>query len=111
MSGELGKGDVVVATTDQEPFPPWYEYHVTKGDRGIVSAVVTVRTRGVPGCLCGSPFGLKVEPFSLLDDLAWCACQWRKIGGSQADTVRRFAEDLNLGKPLTPAKTPEPEIA
>lgn len=104
--GTIQPGDVVEAVRDirrRQDGGPLLEIAVPKGTRAVVRGLLSLPWLCT---YCGSSDGLDVgrlRPSAL--------CAWRKIGGSQADTVRRFAEDLAVSKPLTPAKTPEPEIA
>lgn len=114
MSSELGRGDVVCAIRD-ESAGGGCPLAIKSGDRVVV---LEVRALPNPGCLpCGichdlPERGLALDlPFDPDESWGlWCPCNWRKIGGSRADTVRRFAEDLQVSKPLdtpVPAKTPE----
>lgn len=76
---DVGPGDVV-------------EHLVTKGRHVVhrIGAEASRCTRGIDAC------GLVSVPFyhATCPDIPRCPHHWRKIGGSQADTVRRFAEDL-----------------
>lgn len=89
MTTDIGKGDVVVAVYNMK------QHGVLAGDRDIVAQVVDgigicrhcaqAKTRGLI---------LEKHPLTQRGAWAWCLCGWRKVGGSQADTVALFAPYL-----------------
>lgn len=98
MTTDIGPGDVVSArapaTYNDAPIPP--------GTRTVVVALGPDGQRTEPHCckLARRPDrGLVLKDFPMGDDSTWCPCVWRKIGGSQADTVARFRESLNVRSP------------
>lgn len=116
MSTDLGKGDVVAAVSDLSVIGAWTAtgrpYVVKAGQRAIVAE--TVHTAGACCTVCGRPphlVGLKLEEYPLRPGVLFCPCEWRKIGGSEAETVARFAHHLTpaLGRasrPRAPARVP-----
>jgi hypothetical protein len=101
---DLGKGDVVAAVQDLDVPARWTghgEYHVRVGQRAIV---VEVRQPCGFCTRCGHKpdlVGLRLEEYPLVRGVLWCPCEWRKIGGSEADTVAQFAGYLKT-EILTP---------
>ena len=92
MSEAIGSGDVV-ERLDLDGVWGW-----RPGDRAIVFGVVP-RTK--PFCeACGSSAGdaLVLHPAPDSGTGAWCSLHWRRLGGSRADTVGRFAEHLTPQK-------------
>jgi hypothetical protein len=85
MTTDIGPGDVVEALIACDH---WL-YSFPASTRATVGELNLRRC----DC-CGYPFGLVLVEYPL-NVGGWCARHWRKIGGSKADTVRRFAEDLN----------------
>ena len=96
--GDIGYGDVVEAIHD------FYCDPIKRGNRRrVVGFTATDATcwhcREVKG-LHG--IGLYLDPSEPY--IKWCPNHWRKVGGSQADTSRLFAEDLIIKVPeLEPA--------
>lgn len=101
---DIGIGDVVEATSDMP------DSGVSKGDRDIVRAL-WVGEGICRGCGEFSGKGLVLaghEPAG--GAVSWHTCGWRKVGGSQADTIRRIRErlqnipsveyDIPIGGPL-----------
>lgn len=94
MSDDIGPGDVVEAVKrmigDRTNRP-----YVSVGQRAVVRSLLTTP----PACrACKGEESYILEGIS--SNLLFCVCGWRKIGGSQADTIRRFAEDLNVRLPV-----------
>ncbi len=88
MSDDIGPGDVVEAVINDGP--------VKVGDRTTVVEISIFSNYTT--CICGlSGVGMRLRDFELPNPTwRWCPCGWRKIGGSRADIVRRFAEDLTV---------------
>jgi hypothetical protein len=105
MSADLGKDDVVEAVRDLVGEVAGHRIEVRRGDR---ATVVRVRSSTWLICPCDGPFGLVLQEYPLPEAYGstwqWCACGWRKVGGSQADTVRRFVEELNRAPVLEPVE-------
>lgn len=95
MADDIGVGDVVSAVRSERRLRTGW---VVAGQRQVVLAIAVGRSNQPCG-FCGQPFqgrallALDLDPQGYGN---WCPCGWRKIGGSRSDTVRRFAEDLNL---------------
>lgn len=103
MSTDIGPGDVVEAIRDirrRVNNGPLLEITVAKGERHVVLAVAAFRLFGCT--YCGGFDAIDVGLSG-----AACICGWKKIGGSEADTLRLFAEDLNAA-PVEPERTPQP---
>lgn len=93
MADDIGPGDVVEAIRDASA--PEFGVSVHRGDRHMIAAVEDVPARYSVCRLCNDPLA---QALHFTDDAPMnflhCSCIWRKIGGSRAETVRRFAEDL-----------------
>lgn len=112
MSDDIGKGDVVVARSNlavgcQWTAPGRGDYHIQAGQRAVVEAVR--KARGTcSNCTCTDLSGLRLVEYPLVEYAMWCPCEWKKLGGSQADTVAQFSAALSATpKLLIPAKTPK----
>lgn len=82
MSADIGPGDVM--------------QHISKGDRRVVLEVIVPRVPSLcPQCGQVNSWVLSLSGKPTLS----CPRVWRKLGGSKADTVLRFAEDLNVSEP------------
>ena len=98
MADDIGPGDVVERVDLSDS--------VLCGTRAIVLAVISPSEldpceacdKDGPGLVLSVPNAAGYE--------AWCIYHWRKIGGSQADTVRLFTEDLNIKAPAAPELEP-----
>ena len=88
---DIGPGDVVERLTD-------HRYGLVKaGERFVVERIGTATGR-CPACRDAACLHLRgVLPSPGRD--GWSPCKWKKIGGSQADTIRTFAEDLSVKPP------------
>lgn len=95
---DIGPGDVVERVDHHRA--------VDAGTRAIVLELIPPTT-GRPwwrctNCGAFSKLGLVLSVTHPVNP-SWCPNHWRKIGGSRADTVRRFAEDLTPAKPKVDA--------
>lgn len=101
-AGEIGPGDVVEATRDlPAQFGDTVICVAPKGARAVVLGV-----SGPGWCNCRPDCcGLDLEGWPLPRHMHWCPCGWRKVGGSQVDTVRQFEDALRQCSPreLEPA--------
>jgi len=96
---EIGVGDVLEARCDIAAFGGGPAV-VHKGDRATVIAIHDMHRLDHICMLVRRPLGVSLREFPQRTPNAyWCPCRWKKIGGSRADTVRRFAEDLTPAKP------------
>lgn len=90
MSDDIGVGDVVERIKGS---PRRSRYVVAGVDPGL--------------WVC--PYGCKycssiwIDPDPIMNGRPYAACAFRKIGGSQTDTVRRFTEDLTPARPTVDA--------
>ena len=88
MSNDIGPGDVVEVIRSAQQNPNRWPV----GSRHIVHGLGWPKPELVNSCrVCGQRalVVLATDPSG-----PWCICGLRKIGGSQADTVQRFAERL-----------------
>jgi hypothetical protein len=91
---DLGKGDVVAAVHDVSVAGVWTghgDYNIKAGQRAIVEEV-----RQCLGTCTGcshkpAVIGIRLVEYPLERWVLWCPCEWRRIGGSEADHVARFA--------------------
>ena len=89
---DIGPGDVVEAVrdvvgVDRQGVGFW----ISKGFRRVVSAVGLSGADPHQGCFsCGETKRFVQLENALEGEWLWCLCGFRKIGGSQADTVARF---------------------
>jgi hypothetical protein len=91
MSEDIGVNDVVERIDDESPPSPVWRL----GDRARVLGVKSGGHHLTCGqCGATGPAGLFLDPHPSGVLGAWCINHWRKIGGSAADTVRLFVEDL-----------------
>lgn len=100
---DIGPGDVVEAV-----FPAYVGsfltgraegYRIKVGDRAIVSALTTVgRFSQCDNCGDKSQRGLLLKEYPLREAVAWCFCEWRRVGPTRAELSKRFAEDLRQGE-------------
>lgn len=104
---DLGNRDVVEAVHDVDVPARWTggngAYAIRRGQRATVIEVRSCHGR-CTDCGCqGGIFGLRLAEFPLAPYVLWCPCEWRKIGGSQADTVAQFAGHLGAPKERKPS--------
>lgn len=84
MADDIGPGDVL--------------QHIGTGRRCIVEEVVGGAQLLCIGCMRTETFGLHFVGV-IRNEQPHCPNHWRKIGGSRADTIRQFSEDLNTKTP------------
>jgi hypothetical protein len=96
MSDDIGPGDVVEALHGAHT-RNWWE----AGDRAVVTAIHP--SRKLPCGACGQYSPGFNSTARAPQYWLHCLCGWRKIGGSQAQTVSRFAEDLSPARPKVDA--------
>lgn len=92
MSADIGPGDVVEAVTN---YP---DHGLRYGDRKIVARIAPW-TGTCTTLRCGQTTGFSLVGVGLAPGECFCPCGWRKIGPGREETVRRFAEDLNVQAP------------
>jgi hypothetical protein len=97
MTADIGKGDVVAATSYHpaqgvlQPYPVW------KGDRAVVTGL---HENDVVCTGCGDRGrGFYLDRFPLPSDVSWCPCGWRKIGPGREEIAALFAADLTARRP------------
>jgi hypothetical protein len=115
MTADLGKDDVVEAIGDMHVVALWTapgmgDYQIDAGQRATV-----VEVRCVAGyCTrCGhqpDAAGLVLAEYPLIDRVRWCPCEWKKIGGSQADHVSQFAQHLRGVPAPLPILAPDKRV-
>lgn len=103
---DIGPWDVVEAIKDMSITAPMTggrgPYVIARGQRATVEKLITERSSICAVCGDTKGPGLLLVEYPLGQGIAWCPCEWRKIGGSQADHVRWFAEYLKA-KPVVPS--------
>ncbi len=108
MMTDIGKGDVVAAIHDMSVSVFWAApghgpYVIAAGQRAIVAEVCHA---GQVCTGCGATnnlTGLILEEYPMRPCVAWCPCEWKKLGPSQDETVAQFAKHLIK----QPNRTPE----
>lgn len=101
---DIGRGDVVEATMDMSVTAAFGgPYVVAKGTRAIVLGIAPYRVSMCPTCGKRNGPGIQLVEYPLRAGIAWCVCEWRKVGGSREDHVGWFAEYLK-GQPVIDAK-------
>lgn len=97
MADDIGPGDVVECTVSGSG--------VRRGALRLGGRYVVEGASAPAYCMCGrndKRHGILLAGLrSGSTTGGWCSYSFRKIGGSQADTVRRFAEDLTPATPET----------
>ena len=102
MTSDIAPGDVVEAVFDAKvgsfiAMDRPGGYHVRPGDRAIVAGFTTVgRYSQCDQCLDKSQRGILLVEYPLKAGVAWCFCEWRRVGPTKAQQLARFKEDLNL---------------
>jgi hypothetical protein len=91
---DIGKGDVVAATrrivVSAVLTANKGGYLIEPGTRAIVAGFTDGRESMCPECGDRHAAGLLLEQYPLIHRVAWCQCEWRKIGGSRSDHVGWF---------------------
>lgn len=98
MAEGISPGDVVAATRSFGP-EPFMNYRIEAGTRSTVIQVFAFEAIDADTAKCGCAFGFWLEDYSLSINTSFCGCNWRKIGGSRADTMRLFAQPFSTKAP------------
>lgn len=97
MGEDIGPGDVVEYVDAVHPYPGGV---IIRGDRRVIDAIAPIGLEAGECMECGLVGGAGYYLVGIARGRwPWCPNHWRKIGPSRSETVRLFAEDLNVERP------------
>lgn len=99
MSTDIGPGDCVEAKIEMWISKAWTApgqdgYVIHPGTRTVVVDLSPKRHSICSTCGVRDQPGLLLTDYPLMPYVAFCPCEWRKIGGSKGEHVKQFAEYL-----------------